>query len=353
MKPVQLHSFPGRTFMIDDREYLYFGGTAYLGIQIHPEFQVILKRSIDTYGTNYGASRLSNIQLDVYDKTENQLSNWVGCESSLTLSSGYLAGQLLVQYFQARQHVFFHAPNTHTALQLLNHRPFRSYKELGEALDTHLQNSHPGTPVVLIDTIDFSNNHYPGFEAIRSLPLDSCILLADDSHGIGLVGPHGDGCYGLLSRLQPKELVVCCSLGKALGIQAGAVFGGHKIIEELKMSAFYAGASPAPAAFMNTLGEALPLYATQRELLLSHIRTFFNSLNNTEAFRAIENYPVFEFDDKQLVDYLYYKGICVTSFNYPPGENNWQARIVLSAAHKVEDLIYLADTINAYHEKEG
>ena len=348
MKTLRLNSYPGRQFLHNDREYLYFGGTAYLGVQNLPEFQALLKQNIELYGTNYGASRLSNIQLDVYEKTETQLSNWVGCEASLTLSSGYLAGQLVMQFFQAQEHVFFHAPNTHTALQLVNQRPFDNYGELGIALKRHLQSGHPAAPVVLLDTIDLKNRHYPGFEALQELPLDSCILIADDSHGIGLVGTDGAGCYRELRQLRPKELLVCCSLGKALGIQAGAIFASKVLVDGLRQSPFYAGASPAPAAFMRTLSDAIPLFGSQRELLHRHIRKFRMALNNPEVFRTIEDYPVFEFDERELADFLFAKGICVTSFNYPAGEENWQGRIVLSAAHKESDLLKLADSINEY-----
>ena len=290
-----LYNYPGRQFLYNNLEYLYFGGTAYLGIQNLPEFKAQMKQNIELYGTNYGASRLSNIQLGVYDKAETQLSDWVGCEASISLSSGYLAGQLIVQFFQGEDYIFFHAPNTHTALQLFNHSPYKNYQELGKALDQHLLNNNQAVPVLLLDTIDFKNKHFPDFEALRSLPLESCILIADDSHGIGLVGPEGEGCYDLLSRLEPKELLVCCSLGKALGIQAGAVFGRKDVVNALRQSPFYAGASPTPAAFMATFTDAFHLYKVQREKLLNHIRTFRKALKHPEIFRAIEDYPVFEF----------------------------------------------------------
>ena len=48
---------PNRTIHHDGREYLFFSGTAYLGIPQHPAFRQLLTDSIGRYGTTYGSSR--------------------------------------------------------------------------------------------------------------------------------------------------------------------------------------------------------------------------------------------------------------------------------------------------------
>ncbi len=179
---------------------------------------------------HYGASRRSNVSLDIYQKAEEHLANWVGSEACLTMSSGYLAAQLVIQYLLGKGHALFAAPNAHTAMLMNGVTKTRNFEELGLALRKEISNDGP-VPVLLFDTIDFSTKQYPHFEALKKLPLDKIMLVGDDSHGIGVVGEQGKGCYGLLKKLNPAQLLLCCSLGKGLGIQAGAVFGNNELIE--------------------------------------------------------------------------------------------------------------------------
>jgi len=94
---IYIDGFPGRELELDQKRYLYFGGTSYLGLQTHKKFQDMYISNIRKYGTNYGASRKSNVRISVYEATENYLSHFVGSEACCTLSSGYLAGQLVRQ----------------------------------------------------------------------------------------------------------------------------------------------------------------------------------------------------------------------------------------------------------------
>ena len=348
MTTIQLDKFPGRQFTHDDKEYLYFGGTAYLGMQTHSEFLNLLIKNIGKYGSNYGSSRLSNVSIDVYEEAEEKLSRWVGAEAAITLSSGYLSGQLIANYFTSDQFRLFYGPNTHSALLLKGQKPFQDFKSLAFSLSEHLKNNPNSIPVILIDTIDLPVSNYPEFEELKKLPISRCILVADDSHGIGLVGPKGRGSYQALSALKPKELILCSSLGKAIGIPAGMVVGNIQTISKLKETSLFAGASPPPAAYLATLIEAFPIYEAQLMRLLELIDYFIESLKRPESFNYLENYPVFVYADRELGEFLFKNGICTTNFNYPAEQNSWQSRIVLSAAHKKEDIRKLAKTLNKF-----
>ena len=48
---------PGRSFTSNGVEYLYFGGTSYLGLQTHPDFLKGYAENILKYGSSHGASR--------------------------------------------------------------------------------------------------------------------------------------------------------------------------------------------------------------------------------------------------------------------------------------------------------
>ena len=111
-----LNSFPDRTLTIDNVCYHYFGGTSYLGLATDPDFQNKIFENIRKWGTAYGSSRNSNIQLAVFEKSEARLAHLIGAEAVLTLSSGTMAGKLVLEYLEKDQDHFFHYPKTHPAI---------------------------------------------------------------------------------------------------------------------------------------------------------------------------------------------------------------------------------------------
>ena len=86
-----IQRIPDREIFIEGKPYLYFGGTAYLGLQNYAPFKTLYLKNVSEYGMHYGASRKSNIKLNIYEQAEQQLAEWVGSEGCLTMSSGYLA----------------------------------------------------------------------------------------------------------------------------------------------------------------------------------------------------------------------------------------------------------------------
>ncbi|MEK6155508.1 pyridoxal phosphate-dependent aminotransferase family protein [Flavobacteriaceae bacterium 3-367] len=344
-----IDAFPGRKISLNNRPYLYFGGTSYLGLQTDTTFQNILIRNIQKYGTNYGASRQSNIRFSIYEKAESYLAKLVQSEACLTLSSGYLAGQFICHHFNTKEYAFFYAPNAHSALYQSKIRPYTTFTALNIAVREHLTSSKRSIPVVLLDSIDFSGCNYPNFEGLRSLPLEDIVLVVDDSHGIGVVGTDGGGVYPVLSGLNAKELMVCCSLGKGFGIQAGAVFGSGKRISKLRDTAFFGGASPPSPASMASLVEGHSLYPKKRKLLEAHIHLFLETLENSAQFNHMTQHPAFSYSNKKLTRHLEENYIVATSFNYPEQDASTMHRLVLSAAHTKKDVEYLVKVVNSYH----
>jgi 7-keto-8-aminopelargonate synthetase-like enzyme len=343
-----IDEFPGRELTIQGKKHLYFGGTSYLGLQTDEEFQNIFIGNIKKYGTNYGASRNSNIRLSVFEEAEKQLAEIVGCDAALTLSSGYLAGQFIAQHFSTPHYEFFYAPNTHSALYTDHNKPFTNFSDLNKAVHKHLSSSKNSIPVVFLDSIDFKGCNYPKFSGLQSLPLDKLILIVDDSHGIGIIGKNGEGAYNKLSEFRAKELIVCCSLGKSYAIQAGAVLGNTSRIQQLKKTTFFGGASPASPANIATFIESQTIYKTKRELLQENIGLFKTLVQNISFFSTVQGHPSFSFQDPHLTRFLEKNGIILSSFNYPEESASIISRIVISSHHTQGDLKLLARAVNIY-----
>ncbi len=348
-----LDTFPGREINFGRKKYLYFGGTAYLGLQNDKNFQDLLIRNIRLYGTNYGASRKSNVRISIYPEVEKFLAAWTGSEAALTLSSGYLAGQLVCSHFNREQYRLFHAPNSHSALFLPANAKARvksyvTYTSLNIALREHLSRFRGITPVVCLDSIDFSGSNYPHFEGLSSLPLNDLIVVADDSHGIGIVGPDGSGVYSLLSGLGAKEVMVCCSLGKALGIQGGALLGSRRRLDAISESDVFGGASPAAPAFMASLIEGKELIIQKRQILEGHMQLAASGIQWGKKLSHVPGHPTYGYADTRLTKHLENNRIIVTDFSYPVEDAGRTSRIVITASHKKEDIVKLTKSLDAY-----
>lgn len=341
-----IDSFPGRTISVNGKSYLYFGGTSYLGLQTDIAFQELFIKNLKKYGTNYGASRKANVQISIFDKTENHLANLVGGESCITMSSGYLAGQLVAQTLNTSAYELFYAPESHSAVHIPSKKLYSNFDNLNKAVNKHLK-SEKSIPVIFIDAITISDGAYPHFEGLKKLPLEEIILVVDDSHGIGIIGVNGCGTYKDVLKLNPMELIVCCSLGKGFGIQAGAILGTKERIEQFKNTDFFGGASPASPAAIATFLEGEVIFEEKRKFLKQNIEVFLSSLKNSRLLKYIENYPAFYFSNPKIASFLEKNNILITSFNYPNEDSKLMSRIVLSAAHTKEDIRLLVQMLNS------
>ena len=345
-----LNKAPGSKLKNSGQDILYFGGTAYLGLQTDPDFQDLLIKNIRQLGTNWGASRKSNIRLAVFEEFETYLSRRSGSESCLCVSSGYMAGQMLKRHFSEQGFTMFCAPNTHPALIHENSRLFKNYDELGVSLEEHFNSSNSKNLVLFLDTIDFSGLNFPDFTSLKKLTLENVIVVADDSHGFGLIGKDGYGSYELLSELRSKELIVCGSLGKALATPSGVILGSEKRMKKLSDMEFFAGGSPPSPAALKCLMEAEEIVKNRKARLEKNREVFVKNISSEFQMTAIDHHPVFGYHNEALTAHLLEKNILTTNFRYPAVTSPLVSKIVLNADHTEQDILQLTEAINSFLE---
>jgi 8-amino-7-oxononanoate synthase len=78
------------------------------------------------------------------------------------------------------------------------------------------------------------------------------LLLVDEAHALGVVGPGGRGAVASAGLAGEPDVVVTVTLSKSLGSQGGAVLADAVVVEHLVNTArpfvFDTGLAPAPAA---------------------------------------------------------------------------------------------------------
>ena len=250
----------------------YFGGTDYLGLSRNKRFRSLMLQGIKRFGVHMGSSRNSNVRLSIYKKAEKILADLAGSQAASLTSSGMLSGQWVSQFFNTEQYVHFYAPYVHSALITRAEQPrYPDWTSLINDLNHSLTQFPQQIPVLFLDTIDFHGIGYPHYAPLRGLPLSQIILVADDAHGIGITGQQGGGSYALLAALKPKELIVTASLGKSLGLGAGAVWASQAQMDALRQHPLWGGASPCSPGYAYVLIKAQRLYRAQQKKLARNV----------------------------------------------------------------------------------
>ncbi len=348
---------PGRTLHVAGVEHLFCSGTSYLGISSNRKFRECLAEGMRRYGTNYSSSRHSNLQLQVFAEAEEYLAAYTGAEAALTMSSGYLAGQALVQTLQGSGH-FLYAPATHPAVW----RSAADAPDPGQAYEawvTQLLQEMPELPaqhiILVCNSLDPLKACNYTFNWLDALPGEKQLtLIVDDSHGFGVTGTDGAGVFSQLKeRFSGIRLVVVSSFGKAFGIPAGLVLGDRQLIEQLQNSIYFGGASPAVPAYLYAFLQCKAVFAEAREQLFSNVRHFREQLDRPELFSYFDRYPVFSTRHKELCPFLLEHKVLISSFRYPTPADEPITRVILNSLHTAEDMQRLAGCINRFNRNSA
>lgn len=338
---MQIHHFPDRTITINDKEHLYFGGTSYLGIATHAEFQKTLYKNIVKWGTAYGSSRNANIKLAVYGAFEQFFSKQIMAENSLTTSSGTIAGNLVIGFLSKSISSFYHHPKTHPAVLAKGSLPLF----VDGKLHPNLVNNNSEEIVISLDAV-LSLEVYPiSLHFLDDIPIQKKVtLLIDESHSLGIIGKNGTGIFSTVKHKNIHRKIMVSSLGKALGLPCGIIAADSDFIECIKNEPVFISSSGANPAYLGTYLETQHIYKKQQEKLRSNLDYLFNTVLSDSRFKYQKNYPVIYSQEEGFYDKLFKKEIIITSFKYPTYKYPMN-RIVITANHTKEDLKVLGQAL--------
>ena len=340
---------PGRSFIKNGQEWLYFSGTHYLGIPHNKQFQEKLQEGFQLYGTNFGGSRLSNLDLSIYEQAEAFLAKWTKAPTALTCSSGTLAGQLIVNYL-AKDSPTFYAPDTHPALWPSN-TISNGFSDRSSWQNYVLEASYKTNDNIYVFTnaLDPLRLQSYSFKWLQQLnPSTLSTIIIDDSHGIGITGINGGGIYNQLNPPDNVQVVVTASLGKALGLPGGLLLGPNAIIGSIKSKALFGGASPISPAYLYAFLNTQELYQAARQELQANINLFLQSDKVRDLFNYQANYPVFYTKENKLAAFLAQQSILISSFPYPNASAPLITRVILNSLHTTADIQQLLEAIEKF-----
>lgn len=338
---MNVNQFPDRIIEINQKEYLYFGGTAYLGLSTNKAFQELVVKNILKWGTTYGSSRNANVKVTAYEHGETFLANYIKAEAVVTVSSGMLAGKLVIDELKKQTDTFFHFEDVHTAIQTNNSLPVF----IDGKINSGLLDDKEEKITILTDGVPSFETNPIDLNVLKEIPKNKEItLLIDESHSLGILGKNGCGIYSEID-LPIKRKIMVSSLGKAFGLTGGVIASDASFIEEIKKSTIFGSAAGMNPAFVQTLADASELYPKQHQKLVDNLSYIDQKLIKHESIKFDKNYPLIYLKDKNSIEILKSNKIIIASFKYKENADNLN-RIVITANHTKEDLDKLINILN-------
>ncbi len=251
---------------IDGRPMLAFCANDYLGLAQHPKVVAALQEGARRYGAGSGASHLISGHSVAHQQLEERLAAFVApCipgARALSFSTGYMANLAAVTALGGEGADIFSERLNHACL-IDGARLARGRKQVFGSVDelaAQLRASTAPRKLIASDAVFSMDGHLaPLPELLALAEQHDALLLVDDAHGFGVLGPQGRGSLAHLG-LCSERLVLMGTLGKAAGV-AGAFVAAHPVVVEwlVQTARSYIFTTAAPPALAHALLTSLDL----------------------------------------------------------------------------------------------
>ena len=244
-----------------------------------------LRRSTNL-ASGAGASRLISGTQSPHLRLERALAKWKGTEAALCFSSGYAAALGTIPALVTKNDVVLLDKLCHASLidgAKLSGAVLRVFPHNHLAkLESHLEwarREHPAKRVLIITESVFSmdGDHAPLRELVELKKRFGALLMLDEAHAVGVIGPNGRG-LAAAENVSEEIDVQMGTLSKALGASGGYICGSRTLIEWLinRARSFIYSTAPPPAIAAAALAAvdflASPEGEERRLLLWERIR---------------------------------------------------------------------------------
>jgi 8-amino-7-oxononanoate synthase len=221
-----------------DDSVVDLAGNDYLGLASHPEVVAAAVQALQGYGLGATGSRLVRGSTDAHAALESELAGWLGAEQALVFSSGYLANLGAVQALVGPQTLLLSDAHNHASL-IDGCRISRAETVVvphadPAAFDAALRAAGDRPAVIVTESVfSVDGDLAPLAELHRLARAHGALLLVDDAHGLGVIGPHGAGGVAAAGLAGLPDVVVTATMSKSLGGAGGVVAGPAALIRHL------------------------------------------------------------------------------------------------------------------------
>jgi glycine C-acetyltransferase len=348
-------------------EVLVLSSNNYLGLASHPAVIEATKDGLDRYGAGTASVRFICGTFEAHHELETELAGLVGTEAALTYASCWNANEAVIPSLTDENTVLISDELNHASIvdAMRLAKPARKvvfpHSDL-DALREALRSCDPAQrKIVVTDGVFSMEGDVARLPEIVELAREhDAIVIVDDSHGTGVMGPTGRGVaehFGLLGEID----VITSTLGKALGGASGGFVASSAevcdLLAQRSRPQLFSNAIPPPVA-CGALAAVRLLRAEPAlvDRLHASTNTFRDQLREV-GFRPLDGegaiIPIIVGETAFAIELsrrLLDEGVFVTGFGYPVvPEGTARIRVQMSAALEPEHL----DRALAAFEKVG
>jgi glycine C-acetyltransferase len=327
----------------------------YLGLADHPAMISAAHQALDRWGFGMASVRFICGTTALHKELEDKIAGFLKTDDAILYGSCFDANGGLFETLLTDQDAIISDELNHASIidgvRLSKARRLRYHNRDMDDLRAQLESAADARYRMIATDGVFSMDGYvaPLDKIVELAEQYDALVMVDDSHAVGFVGPTGAGTPELFG-VQDKIDIVTGTLGKALGGASGGYTAARaEIVELLRQRS-------RPYLFSNSLAPSIAAAAVAAIDLLQTSGDLLQRLrDNTAYFRSQMGRRGFEIPESdhaivpvmigdavraaQLADRLLADGIYVRAFSYPVvPRGKARIRTQMSAAHTHEDL---------------
>tara|TARA_Y100000591_G_scaffold107912_1_gene91852 strand:- start:1307 stop:2491 length:1185 start_codon:yes stop_codon:yes gene_type:complete len=327
----------------------------YLGLANHPRIIQAAKSALDNYGFGLASVRFICGTQDLHLDLEKRISNFFGTDDTILYSSCFDANGGLFETIFSKDDAIISDELNHASIidgiRLCKANRFRFKNNNMEDLEKKLIKAQSNRlRVIATDGVFSMDGQIAKLDEIVFLAEKyDAIVMVDDSHATGFIGPTGRGSadhFGVMDKID----IFTSTLGKAIGGASGGFTTGKKEIIDLlrqKSRPYLFSNSIAPSVACAAI-EAFKIIEENNRLknILEKNTLYFREKMSAIGFDIIEGthpiVPIMLYDAKKakkMSSKLLEEGIYVIGFYYPVvPKNKARIRVQISSAMKKQHL---------------
>jgi 8-amino-7-oxononanoate synthase len=340
------------------RRLLSFSCNDYLNLTHHPALIAAAVEATKRYGVGAGSSRLVTGNHPLYDELESRLARLKATETACVFGSGYLANTGIIPSLAGPDDLILVDELSHACINAgaklsgANvHRYCHCDLEHAEALMAEHRADHPRALIVTDGVFSMDGDLAPLPELSQLAERFDAWLLADDAHGLGVVGG-GRGSAFANGKAVDVPLQMG-TLSKAIGGYGGYLCASQAVIDLMRTRArtfiYSTGLPPAVVAAAIAAIDVIegdPAYAAEP---LRKARNFARATNLPEPQSAIVPVIVGETDAvlaaSQLLEEEGFLVVAIRPPTVPQGTA--RLRFAFTAQHPDGDVERLAELVRS------
>jgi len=356
----------GPRFLLEgegDREFIRMNSNSYLGLSLRPEIIEAEEEAADRYGAGPGAVRFISGTYAPHVQLERRLAAFHGRQEGMIFSAAYATVMGAIAPLTSQETILISDELNHNciinAVRLARPLDKAVYPHLDfAALEASIQSAKGRAKRVLVITdgifsmrgdhaavneiMEIAARHDADFE-------DNCVVVVDDSHGVGAFGRTGRGTEEYCGS-SPVDVLIG-TLGKAFGVNGGYVVGTHALIRFLRESSpFYVYSNPITASEASAALAAIDLLDSgPGQALLQNLRNLTSRFEQGLVDLGLEtipgDHPVVPLMLRDTarthatVRHLFEHGVLATGLAYPVvPRGSEEIRFQINADHTEDDI---------------